>query len=61
LNNIATQPAQDTAATGSRTRNAQEEFDHQAMERGENEGMIVHQGMTSIVHSRKNPDAIATR
>jgi hypothetical protein len=61
LNSIATRPAQDTLATGDRIRGVQEDFDRQAMERGENEGMFVHQCVTSIVHNRRNPDAITTR
>jgi len=61
LNSIATQPAQDKAATGDRTRGTRQDIDRQAMERGENEGMIVPQGVTFIIDNGRNPDAITTR
>jgi hypothetical protein len=61
LNGIATRPAQDTAATGDWPRDVQEDFDRHAMERGENEGMIIHQGGTSNVHDNKDLNAIPTR
>jgi hypothetical protein len=61
LKRTAPKTAQDKAASGDRTRGTQEDTDRLAIERGENEGMIVHQGVTSIVHNRRNPDAITAR
>jgi hypothetical protein len=61
LNSIATRPAQDTTSTRDRALGVQEDIGRRAMERGEDEGMNVHQGVTSGVHNRRNPDAITTR
>ncbi|MGB5539542.1 MAG: hypothetical protein WBO37_05595 [Gammaproteobacteria bacterium] len=58
---MAIQPALDKAATGERTRGVQEAIDRLARERGENEGMIVHQDVTFHVHNIRNTDAITTR
>jgi len=45
--------------TESITESRREETDHQAIERGENEGMIVHQSVGSHVHNRgEHPNAI---
>ena len=61
MNGIATRPAQDAAATGDRTGGVQEDFDCQAMERGGNEGLVVHRSVTYIVHNSKDLNAITTR
>lgn len=44
------------------TESRQEETDHQAIERGEDEGMIVHQSVTSSTHTTGvHTNAIAAR
>jgi hypothetical protein len=53
-----TQQARAKAATGDKSREA---FDRLAVERGEDDGMIVHPGVISSVHSRKDPDAVTAR
>lgn len=58
MKRIATQRAPDNTA---RDEESLEEADRLAVERGEDDGMIVHQDMTSTVHNRKDLNAITTR
>jgi hypothetical protein len=50
LNRTVTQRAKDKAASGDMSREA---ADRLAIERGEDDGMIVHQGVTSNVQNSK--------
>jgi len=58
LNITATQRAQDKTAAGDESR---EVADRQAIEQGEDEGMVVPHDVTPDQHNRKNLDAIAAR
>jgi hypothetical protein len=53
-----TQQARDKAATDDQSREA---FDRLAVERGEDDGMIVHPGVISSVHSREDLDGVTAR
>jgi hypothetical protein len=57
LNRTATQRAQDNIATGDQSREA---ADLLAIERGEDDGMIVHQSASLNVHNSKDLNAITT-
>jgi hypothetical protein len=43
------------------TESRREEADRQAIERGEDDGMIFHQSVTSSAHNRRDPNGIAKR
>jgi hypothetical protein len=58
LSSSATQPAQDNTASGDRSREA---ADLLAIERGEDDGMIVHQSASLNVHNSKDLNAITAR
>lgn len=58
MNSTATQRVQDKAATGNQSREA---ADHLAIERGEDDGMVVPQGVTFNVHNSKDLNAITVR
>jgi len=58
LNDIATQRAQDIIATSDQSREA---ADRLAIERGEDDGMIIRQDVTASAHNRKDLNAITTR
>jgi hypothetical protein len=60
LKKTTPQPALGKAATGVRAR-AQEDIDRLAIERGENEGMVVHEGVTSNIHNSKVHNDITAR
>ena len=51
------QRTQDKIATGDQSREA---VDRLAVERGEDDGMIVHQGVTSNAYNSKDLNAITT-
>jgi hypothetical protein len=57
LSSSETQPAQDNTASDDQSREA---ADRLAIERGGNDGMIVHQGVYSNVHNNKDLNAITT-
>jgi hypothetical protein len=57
LNSTATQRAQEKTAGCDQSREA---ADRLAIERGEDDGMIVHQDATSNVHNSKDLNAITT-
>jgi hypothetical protein len=58
LNGTAIQRAQDITATGDQPREA---ADRLAIERGEDEGMIIHQDATSNIHISKDLNVITAR
>jgi hypothetical protein len=58
LNRTATQRAQDKTVTSDQSREA---ADRLAIERGEDDGMVVHQDVTFNVHNRKDLNAITAR
>jgi hypothetical protein len=58
LSGFEAQPAQDNTASGDQSREA---ADHLAIERGEDDGMIVHQDATSNIHISKDLNDITTR
>ena len=43
------------------TESSREDADRQAIERGEDDGMIVHQSATSSAHNRRDLNAITER
>jgi hypothetical protein len=57
LSSSATHPAQDNTASDDQSREA---ADLLAIERGEDDGMIVHQGASLNVHNSKDNNAITT-
>jgi len=57
LNSYATHPAKDNTASDDQSREA---VDHLAIERGEDNGMIVHQSASLNVHNCKDINAITT-
>jgi hypothetical protein len=58
LNSTATQRAQEKTAGGERSR---EVADRLAIERGEDDGMIIPQDATSHIHNSKDLNAITAR
>jgi hypothetical protein len=52
------QRAQDNTASDDQSR---EKADRLAIERGEDDGMIIHQDATSNIHNSKDLNAITTR
>ena len=58
MNRAATQRAQDITATGDQSREA---ADRLAIERGEDDGMVVRQGVTFNVHNSKDLNADTAR
>jgi hypothetical protein len=58
LNSTATQRAQDKTATGDQYREA---ADRLAVERGEDDGMIVLQGVITKLHNGKDLNASTAR
>jgi hypothetical protein len=57
LSSSATHPAQDNTASDGQSREA---ADLLAIERGENDGMIVHKSASLNVHNSKDLNAITT-
>ena len=60
MKKTAPQPVQGKAATGERAR-TQGDIDRLAIELGENEGMVVHEGVTSNIHNSKVHNDITAR
>jgi len=58
LNGTATQRAQDITATGDQSREA---ADRLAIERGEDDGMIIRQDVTVSAHNRRDLNVITAR
>ena len=58
MNGTAAQRAQDNTASDDQSREA---ADRLVIERGEDDGMIIHQDATSNIHNSKDPNDITTR
>jgi hypothetical protein len=57
LSSSEAQPAQDNTASDDQSREA---ADRLAIERGEDDGMIIHQDATSNIHNNKDLNVITT-